>query len=129
FRKAIPQDMDRRVNLPLFSLMRDRPEHGEHILERSEVIAPIAQDMNDFYDAPVLEFPKAGAGIRTGDTQRLGDLIRRQRLLGKDEEGVNLRDGPVDAPTGAHFSPVQNELLGDGIEVSHKCQSVLSKQK
>jgi hypothetical protein len=34
----------------------------------------------------------------------------------KEEQGVDLRNGAVDAPGGAHFSPVDNKFSGDSAE-------------
>ena len=128
-RQAIAQDVNRRVDLSLFPLVRDRPEHGEDILHRGEVIPAIAQDMDDSNDAPVLQFPQASAGIGTRNAERIGDLIRGQGLLGKEEQSVHLGHRAINAPARAHLSPMENEFLRDGREVCHKYQSVLSKQK
>lgn len=40
-------------------------------------------------------------------------------LGARKKEGVNLGDGAVDAPPGAHFAPVQDEPLFDRGEIIH----------
>ena len=39
------------------------------------------------------------------------DVLGIQRVLGNKQQGVDLGDGPIDAPAGAHFSPMKHELL------------------
>src|SRR5688572_1106135 len=126
---AFTEDPHRRFDLPLLTLARDDSEHLKYILHRFEMIAAIAQDVNDADDAPVLEFPQTGAGVGPGNTKRLGNLIGGQRFFGEEEQRVDLRDGPVETPTGAHFSPMEDKLLRDWSQVCHSYQSFLSKQK
>jgi len=59
------------------------------------------------------------AGKEAGSVWRLGrqdfrDLIGRERFLGKEEEGVDLRDGAIDSPAGPHLPPMEDEFLRDG---------------
>ena len=129
FRDAIAEDPQRRLDLTFFSLAGDDPEHRENIFHRLEVIPAIAHDVNDADDAPILEFAQAGADVGAGDPERLGDLIGRERFLGKKEKSVDLSDGAINAPAGPHFSPMKDKFLGDRREVCHDHQSFLSKQK
>jgi hypothetical protein len=57
FLDAFPQHADRRLNLTFLPLARDDPEHLEDILQGFEVVAAIAEDMDDADDSPVLQFP------------------------------------------------------------------------
>src|ERR1043166_2593505 len=52
FLDAIAQHSQGRLDLPLFSLARDDPEHREDVLERLKVIATIADDVDDADDSP-----------------------------------------------------------------------------
>src|SRR5882724_13696268 len=109
FRDAVAQDPQSRLDLPPFPLTGDDPKHGEDVLHRFEMIAAIADDVNDSDDAPVLELMQAGADIRTGYAERFDDLVRGQRLLGEEEKSVNLGDGAIDPPAGPHFAPMEDE--------------------
>jgi hypothetical protein len=45
--------------------------------------------------------------------ERRDDVVGAERRLGQEEEGVDLADGAVDPPAGAHLSEMQDELLLD----------------
>src|SRR5262249_5105154 len=79
-----------------------------------EVVAAIAQQVCDADDAPALELAQAGADVGARDAERRGDLLGVHRPRRKVQERVDLRDGAVDAPPGAHLAPVEDELLLDG---------------
>ena len=53
------------------------------------------------------------------DGEGFSDLFGGQRLGGDEEQGVNLRDGAVNAPAGAHFAPMEDEAGGSGGERGH----------
>jgi hypothetical protein len=93
------------------------------------MVPAIAEDMNDPNDSPVLQIPEAGADIRTGDAQGIYDLVRGERLFGKEKEGMDLGNGAIDSPAGAHFPPVEDEFLGNERQVLHGVQSFLSRRK
>jgi hypothetical protein len=55
------------------------------------------------------------ADVRARDGERVGDGIGGERVAGQmQEEGVDLRDGPIEAPARSHLPPVEDELLLDG---------------
>ncbi len=62
-------------DLALLPLPRDDAKHLEDVLHRLEVIAPIAGQMDETNDAPVLQLAQTGADVGTGNTEGFGDLI------------------------------------------------------
>ena len=80
--------------------------------------------MDQFHDSPPLQLFQARAHIRAGHSEGLGDQFCVQRFLRDVEQRVNLRHGPVDAPTRAHFTPVEDKLLLDWREVIHLFLSI-----
>src|SRR5205085_3771766 len=83
FRDAIAEDVDRRIDFALLSLARDSPKHGEDILRGDEVIASIAEEVDNASDPPVLQLAQARARVRPGNAERFGDFIGRERPLRK----------------------------------------------
>src|SRR5439155_10922028 len=116
------------IDFALFSLSGDNPKHFEHIFHRFEMIPPIAQDVNDPDNSPILQFAQTIADIRAGDSKGLSDFVGRQRFFGNEKQGMDLSDGAIDPPSGPHFAPVEDELLGDWSEFLHIYLLVLSKQ-
>src|SRR5216684_7908261 len=108
---ALRQHVQRRVDLPPLSLLRNDPENLPHIFDRLKMVAPVPQHVYHAHDPPPLQLAQAGAHVRARHRQRRGDLIRRQRLRRQEQQCMHLRHRPVDAPARAHLSPVQNELL------------------
>src|SRR5262249_38915489 len=49
--------------------------------------------------------------VRAGEAQRFGDFLRVSGAREKEKERMNLRDRAIDAPTRAHFAPVENEAF------------------
>ena len=70
----------------------------------------------------VLTFERAT--LRVG-----GDFLGVDRARRQIEQGVDLGDGAVDAPAGAHFPPMKDELLFDRRELASLFLSFLSIQK
>jgi hypothetical protein len=105
------------------------PEHLENIFHRFEMIAPVAEDMNNANDPPALQFMKTIADVGAGDSEGGGDLLCRQWAWRKKKEGVDLGDGAIDPPARSHFAPMENELLGNGRERVPVHLLFLSKQK
>jgi hypothetical protein len=75
------------------------------------MVAFVAQDMDHFDNAPALQFLQAGADVGPRHAQGFHDVIGVQGFWGYEEQGMDLRDRAVDAPTGAHFAPMEDELL------------------
>ena len=78
------------------------------------MIAPIAAEVHQADQPPALQLAQARAHIGAGDLERLDDLLGVHRPPGDEEQGVDLRHGPVDAPAGAHFAPMQDEARNGG---------------
>ena len=75
--------------------------------------AAVAEHVRGADDAPALELAEAGADVGAGDAERFGDGVGADGRGGEMQQRVDLRDGPVDTPAGAHFAPVKDELLLD----------------
>jgi hypothetical protein len=80
------------------------------------VVASVAGEVDDFDDAPVLEFAETVADVGAGDPEGVADVFGVTWGFAEIEEGVDLGHGAVDAPAGTHFAPVEDELLGGGRE-------------
>ena len=93
------------------------------------MVTPVAEDMDDANDAPVLQFVETVADVGAGDAKGDGNLLGWQRTGGKEKKSVDLGDGAIDTPTRAHFAPMKNEPLGHGREFFHVYLLFLSKQK
>ena len=78
------------------------------------MVAPVAQHVHNAHDAPALQLAQAGANVRAGHSQRLGNFVGGEGPRRNEQQRVHLRHGAVDAPAGAHFTPMENELLGHG---------------
>jgi hypothetical protein len=93
------------------------------------MIAPVAKNMDDTDDAPVLQFAETVADVGASDAQGGGNFLGRERPGGEKKQSVNLSDGAIYAPTRPHFAPMQDEFLGDRQEFFHVNLLFLSKQK
>jgi len=89
------------------------------IADRLEVVAPVAGEVDDLRDAPVLQFLEAVAHVRPRHPEPLADLLGVQRRLGDEEQGLDLGDGAVDPPAGTHLAPVEDEVLSEGWKSFH----------
>jgi hypothetical protein len=78
------------------------------------VIAAVAEEVGHADDAPALQLAEAGADVRSRDAKSGCDGLRVERRRRQEQQRVNLGDGPVDPPAGAHFPPVEDELFLDG---------------
>ena len=128
-RDAALQNLEGGIDLAFLALVGDDPEHGENILHRLEMIAPVAEDMNNANDPPALQFMKTIADVGAGDPERGGDLLRREGAGGKEKEGMDLGDGAIYPPARSHFSPMEDELLSNGREHVPIHLLFLSEQK
>src|SRR5208337_3281773 len=86
---------------------------------RLEMVAAVAQRVHHAHDAPALQLAKARAHVRARYRKRPGDVFGVDRLGRNEKQRMDLRHGAVDAPAGAHFTPVEDELLRDGSEGWH----------
>src|SRR2546423_5200472 len=100
------------------------------------MIAPVAEDMNDADDPPVLQFMKTIADVGAGDSEGGGDLLRRPRPRREEKEGVDLGDGAIDPPARSHFAPMEDEFLRSEEHTSELqslaylvCRLLLEKKK
>src|SRR5712692_4753626 len=109
----------RRINFAALTLFGDGAEDLPDVLEGFEVIAAVTQNVDDADNAPSLELAQAVADVGAGHGERLGDFLGMERPRGKEQQGMDLSDGAVDAPAGAHFAPVEDELLRDGSKGGH----------
>src|SRR6266581_1021162 len=109
----------RGINLAALALFGDGPEDLPDVLEGFEVIAAVAQNVDDANNAPSLELAEAVADVGAGHGERFGDFLGVEGPRGKEQQGMDLSNGAVDAPAGAHFAPVEDELLRDGGEGRH----------
>src|SRR5712691_7699363 len=109
----------RGINFTSLTLFGDGAEDLPDVLEGFEVIAAVAQNVDDANNAPSLELAEAVADIGAGHGERFGDFLGMERPRGKEQQGMDLSDGAVDAPAGAHFAPVEDELLRDGSKGGH----------
>ncbi len=83
------------------------------------MIAAVAGDVDDLDDSPVLQLAQAVADVGAGDAQSVANFLRVERFFGGEEQGVDLRDGAVDAPLLPHLAPMEDEVLEEGSEVFH----------
>src|SRR5258706_15668587 len=79
------------------------------------MVAPVALDMDAADDAIALQLLERGRHIRAGKAQILDNHVGIDRLVRQIEQGMHLRDRPVDAPVRSHLSPMENEGLGIGM--------------
>ncbi len=79
--------------------------------EVSEEVATVADAAVDLHQVPVLQFLEAGADVGAGNGEGVGDILGGEGFRREVEQRVHLGDGAVDPPAGAHFAPVQDELL------------------
>src|SRR6266567_54528 len=108
---ALRQHIQRRVDFPPLPLLGNDPENLPHVLDRLEVVAPVAQHVHHAHDPPALQLAQARAHVRARHRQRRGNLIRRHGPGRQKQQRMNLRHRPIDSPPRAHLPPVQNELL------------------
>src|SRR5713226_4917073 len=113
------KDAKRGINFAALALFGDGAEDLPDVLEGFEVIAAVTQNVDDADNAPSLELAQAVADIGAGNGERFGDFLGMERPRGKEQQGMDLSDGAVDAPAGAHFAPVEDELLRDGSKGGH----------
>ena len=73
------------------------------------MVAPVARQVGQADQIPALQFTQAGAHIGACHPQRVGNLLGVHGPALDVQQGVDLGDGAVDAPAGAHFAPMQNE--------------------
>ena len=85
------------------------------------MVAAIAQHMDQVDDAPALQFAQAGADVGARHGQGGGNFVGRKRLGRKKEQGVDLGNGAVDTPFGAHFAPVKDKFLCDWRKCCFSC--------
>ena len=116
---ALTQRLHERVDLAAFALPDDHPEELSRVGERLEMVAAVAQDVENLDHAPVLELPEIGADRGTGDGEGLADLLSGDGLLGQVEKRDDLGTRTVDAPDAAHLSPADYELLHDRCQFHH----------
>ena len=111
FTYTLLQDAEGGIDLAALPFLGDNAEDFPDVFHGFEVISPIPEHVDDPHDAPTLQFAQAGADVRTRYGERGRDFFRMQWLLGEEEQGMHLGNGPVNTPTGAHLAPVQDEFL------------------
>ena len=116
---ALAQQRHGWIDFAFFPFVEDDAEHFPNIFHAFEMIPSIIKNMDKFHDAPTLKFFEAVTDVGAGDVEGGGDFVGRTRAGRDIEQGMNLRDGAVDAPAGAHFSPVQDEFLFDPTQFIH----------
>src|SRR6478736_4846975 len=67
--------------------------------------------MNDFDNAPVLQFPQTIADVRARYAQRFTDVLGSKGFRRQIQQGMDLSDGAVDSPLKAHLPPMKDKLL------------------
>ncbi len=118
-RRAFAEHFEGRIPFALFAFFEHDPQHFPNVAHRFKVIAPVAHDVDDLNDSPILQFAQAVADVRARDPERFGNVFCRQGLLGEIQERMDLGHGSIDPPFRPHFPPVEDELLVDGIEGGH----------
>ena len=63
-----------------------------------EMVTAVALDRHAADQGPGLQLLEAGAHVRAGDLERVGDILGRQWLGCDVEQCVDLGDGAIDAP-------------------------------
>ena len=111
---AIADRADGRVDLPALAFAHDPSEHLPDIpLADINVLAiPRAPEAAD--DAPIHQVTEVHARVAATDVQPLDNLVHAPRPPGHQEKRVNLSHRPVDAPTRAHPTPLEDELVLSG---------------
>src|SRR5436190_6269011 len=62
---------------------------------------------------------RASQDLHSFPTRRSSDLLGMHRPAGDVEQGMDLRDGAVNPPPGAHFSPVKEDRKSTRLNSSH----------
>ena len=93
------------------ALIDDGEEEGPDVGGGAEVVAAVAHAAVDLDEVPVLQFLETVADVGAGDGEGVGDVFGGEGLRRQVEQGMDLGDGAVDSPAGAHFAPVEDEFL------------------
>ena len=93
------------------ALIDDGEEERPDVGGGAEVVAAVAHAAVDLHEIPVLQFLQAGADVGARDGEGVGDVFGGEGFRREVEQGVDLGDGAVDSPAGAHFAPVEDEFL------------------
>jgi hypothetical protein len=100
---------DDGLDLASAALAQDGLEHAPDVGVGLEVLLAVAELVDAFDQAPVDESAQVHAGVAARDVQAGHDVVGTERLVGDEQEGVNLGHGAVDAPVTAHLSPAADE--------------------
>lgn len=113
----VAQEREGGVDLPLAALLGEDADDLPDVLGGGEVLAPVAGEVLELHEAPVLQLLETHGDVGAGEAEEGDDLVGVERTLGEEEERVDLADRAVDAPAGAHLAEVQDEGGGGGGEV------------
>src|SRR5262249_16309344 len=113
-RHAFAKQGDRGIELALLALLDDYAEELGDVLDRLEGLAPGAHHMDHANEVAALQLLEAHAHVGARHAQRIGDLVGRKGLFREEEQHVDLGHRAAYAPAGAHFSPVEDDLLDGG---------------
>ena len=118
---ATAQHGQRRVDLARLAPLRDAPDHLEHVGFGLVVVAPVAHGVHAADEVPRQKLAQAGRYVGARHAEAVGDVLGRERRFAEVEQGVDLRDGAVDAPRTCPSRPsAERSAPPDRV----KCQSV-----
>lgn len=75
--QAFTDRRDGGIQLPFAPFAQNHEQHLPNVVERDEVIPAVTQVMDDFGEAPVLQFLEARADVGARDAEQFRDLIGR----------------------------------------------------
>jgi hypothetical protein len=110
FGKTFAEHGESGVEFAALSLLRDGAKHFPNIANAFEMIPPVAGDMDHSDDAPSLKLTEGCAHIGSGNSEDGLDFLGVEGAGAHEKERVDLGDGAIDTPPGAHLPPMKDEL-------------------
>ena len=110
------QKLPRRFDFALHTHFSNGTEQSPDIIRSFKMIAPVAQNMYGMHQPQVLQLFNTVADIGACHAERFGNFLGIHRPAQDIEQGMDLRNGTVDPPFGAHFAPVEDKFFSGRIQ-------------